>query len=106
MTPLSGLSAATALHTLGFWGRQAGVAPVAQAECTPHLQRARTQDVTDKGNAPTGRACAHAPWVGGKQGRGRAGGPRAELGRGGRCIAGRTVTELGVRRKAADSLRR
>lgn len=95
MTPLSGLSAATALHTLGFWGRQAGMAPPAQAERTPHLQRARTHDVTDKGNAPTRPGlCARA--LGGGQAGERAGGPRAELGRGGRCIAGRTATGLGA----------
>lgn len=79
MTPLSRLSAATALHTSGFWGHQAGMAPLVQAESPPHLQRARAQDVADTGNAPTRRACAHAPWVGGNRGA-RARGPRAELG--------------------------
>lgn len=76
MTPLSGLSAATALHIAGFGGRQAGMAPLARAESTPHLLRARTQDFTDKGNAPTRPGLCARAWGGG-QTRGRAGGRAA-----------------------------
>ncbi|ELW64681.1 High affinity cAMP-specific 3',5'-cyclic phosphodiesterase 7A [Tupaia chinensis] len=77
VTLQSGLSVASALQASGSWGQQAGIAPLARAEPTPHSQRAPTQALGDEG-MPLGGGALRARALGcGEIGKGAVGGGAA-----------------------------